>query len=82
MGRLDEADEFARLMFAWGWRADVEHWKGEKTLREGRKGDAAKHFTRATELNVPGDTWPLLDARLRLKALGAPLPPLSWEKKE
>ena len=68
LGEIDDA-ELARLMFDWHWRADVEFWRGEEALGESRTGDAARHFRRALELNVPGYTWPALEVRLRLREL-------------
>jgi hypothetical protein len=64
------AKEFARTMFDWHWRADVEYWRGEAALRQGRTREAARRLRRALELNVPGYTWPALEARSRLAALG------------
>ncbi|MCX7805884.1 MAG: tetratricopeptide repeat protein [Planctomycetota bacterium] len=84
LGRISEA-EFEKKMSDWHWRAEIEYWKGEKALRESvaaegaRKGGlerkAAGHFRKAVELNVPGEMWPLLEARMRLKDLEpAPAP--------
>jgi hypothetical protein len=33
------------------------------------KRAAAGHFRKAVELNVPGETWPLFEAQLRLSEL-------------
>ena len=40
-------------------------------IKAGNAKELSKHFSANIDLNIPGETWPLLEARQRLKELGA-----------